>query len=249
MAYYDRLGSGYNRTRIPDARIARRILSALGDAATVINVGAGTGAYEPTDRPVLAVEPSAAMRAARPPWATSAVAGVAEDLPVADKSFDAALAVLTMQHWRDVPLGLAELRRVARRRVVLFTWDPGFPDALWLTVDYLPAIRDLDRACFPALVSIAAVLGELQVSAVPIPHDCTDGFLGSRWRRPEDYLDPVVRAGMSGFSRVPGALVDEALARLRADLDSGAWEARFGNLRSLPEIDLGYRLVVAELTL
>jgi SAM-dependent methyltransferase len=196
---------------------------------------------------VLAVEPSAAMRAARPPEAGPAVAGVAEDLPVADKSFDAALAVLTMQHWRDVPSGLAELRRVARRRVVLFTWDPGFPDALWLTVHYLPAIRDLDRVCFPSLASIAAGLGELQVSAIPIPHDCTDGFLGSRWRRPEDYLDPVVRAGMSGFSRVPSAVVEEAIARLRADLDSGVWEARFGHLRSLAEIDLGYRLVVAEL--
>jgi SAM-dependent methyltransferase len=247
VTHYDELGSDYNRTRGPDPRIAQLIREALGDAGSVIDVGAGTGAYEPTDRPVLAVEPSAAMRAARPPGAAPAIDGCAESLPVSDKSFDAALAVLTMQHWRNVRSGLAELRRVARRRVVLFTWDPEFTDALWFTVHYLPAIRDRDRACFPTLSAITGVLGELQVTPVPIPHDCTDGFLGSRWRRPNDYLDPVVRAGMSGFSRAPRQQVDEALGRLRADLRSGAWERRFGSLRSLEEMDLGYRLVVAEL--
>jgi len=246
VTYYDDTGHAYNRTRVPDERIARLIDDALGDAASVVNVGAGTGAYEPAGRQVLAVEPSAAMRAARPPGAAPVIDACAEALPLADKSFDAALAVLTVQHWRDVRAGLAELRRVARRRIVILTWDPEFPDALWFTAHYLPAIRVHDRVCFPRLADIAAVLGRLDVTAVPIPHDCTDGFLGSHWRRPHGYLDPAVRAGMSGFSRLAEGEADAALARLEADLRSGEWERRFGHLRSLEQMDLGYRLLVAE---
>jgi SAM-dependent methyltransferase len=242
---YERVGGLYDRTRRPDARIAARILAALGDARTVVNVGAGTGAYEPSDRIVVAVEPSAAMIAARPAAAAAVVQAPAETLPFADGRFDAALGILTMQHWRDVPAGLAELRRVARRRVVLLTWDPEFDDALWLTRRYFPRIRAWDRDRFPTLSAVAAGLGELDVIPVPIPHDCSDGFLGCFWRRPEAYLEAEVRFGMSGFHALDEVTTEAGLARLRADLASGEWERLYGQLRELPEMDLGYRLLLA----
>ncbi len=242
---YDKLGHAYRRTRVPDPRIARRIDAALGDVVSIVNVGAGTGAYEPAGREVVAVEPSAAMIAARPPEAAPAVEACAESLPFSDRSFDAAMAVLTMHHWSDVTAGLSEMRRVTRRRVVLLTWDPEFSDALWLTVHYLPRIRERDRMAFPSLAQLAGALGEIEVTAVPIPHDCTDGFLGAWWRRPEAYLDPQVRAGISGFARMRPAETAGAMDRLRRDLESGAWDQRFGHLSAVEELDLGYRLVVA----
>src|SRR5664280_445838 len=155
---YDVIGADYGRTRRPDLRIARQIRAALGDARTVVNVGAGTGAYEPHDLEVTAVEPEAAMIAARPPAAAPCVLAAAESLPFAGASFDAGMAVLTVHHWTDVVAGLRELRRVVRRRVVLLTWDPEFDDALWLTTDYLPAIRGRDRAIFPRLPQVVAGL-------------------------------------------------------------------------------------------
>jgi SAM-dependent methyltransferase len=245
--HYDRLGGDYNRTRGPDPRIARLIEAALGDATSVVNVGAGTGAYESSGRGVVGVEPSAAMIGARPATAAPAVQATAECLPFPDGSFDAGMALLSMHHWHDVSAGLAEMRRVARRQVVLLTWDPGFADALWLTVHYLPRIRERDMVAFPSLELLGAVLGELRVTAVPIPHDCSDGFLGAWWRRPQAYLDPRVRAGISGFARVDLHETDAAMERLRRDLETGEWDLRFGHLRQLEEIDLGYRLVVAEL--
>ena len=245
---YDNLGEGYRRTRVPDPRIARLIEDVLGDAVSVVNVGAGTGAYEPSAREVTAVEPSATMIAARPAAAAAAVQASAESLPFADDSFDAALGVLTMHHWSDVPAGLAEMRRVARRRLVLLTWDPDFDDALWLTLCYVPRIRERDRVAFPSLELLGAALGEIRVSPVPVPHDCSDGFLGAWWRRPEAYLDPVVRAGISGFARIDPDETAEAMESLRRDLETGEWDRRFGYLRELDEIDLGYRLVVAEPT-
>lgn len=245
MTDYERVGGHYDRTRHPDPRVAARINAALGDARTVVNVGAGTGAYEPDDCSVIAVEPSAAMIAARPAGAAPVVQASAESLPFADCEFDAALGILTMQHWRDVPAGLAELRRVSRRRVVLLTWDPGLDDALWLTQRYFPRIREWDRGRFPTLGSVAAGLGDLKVDPVPIPHDCRDGFLGCFWRRPEAYLEANVRFGMSGFRSLDEAATEAGLERLRADLANGEWERRFGHLRDLEEMDLGYRLLVA----
>ena len=211
----------------------------------MVNVGAGTGAYEPEDRPVVAVEPSAAMIAARPSGAAPVVQASAESLPFAAAEFDAGLGILTMQHWQDVPKGLAELRRVARRRIVLLTWDPEFDDALWLTQRYFPQIRAWDRRRFPALAAVAAVLGDLEVVPVPIPHDCSDGFLGCFWRHPEAYLDAEVRFGMSGFHALDEATTEAGVERLRADLVGGEWERRFGHLRGRRELDLGYRLLVA----
>ncbi len=222
MTDYERVGGLYDCRRRPDPRIAARIHAALGDARTVVNVGAGTGAYEPDDRIVVAVEPSAAMIVARAAAAPPVVQASAEALPFAGGEFDAALGILTMQHWRDVPAGLAELRRVARRRVVLLTWDPGFDDALWLTRRYFPRIREWDRERFPTLATVAEVLGRLEAD-----------------------LDAEVRFGMSGFHALDEAGTEAGLARLRGDSASGEWERRFGQLRELEEMDLGYRLLVA----
>jgi SAM-dependent methyltransferase len=246
---YEGVGSDYGRTRRSDPRIAQRIRAGLGDAGSVVNVGAGLGAYEPDDIEVTAVEPAAAMVAARPATAAPCVCAAAESLPFADASFDAAMAVLTMQHWADLAAGLAELRRVARRRVVVFTWLPEIDDDLWLTRDYLPAIRERDRLIFPTVEAILAGLGPCSaiVEPVPVPHDCHDGFLGAFWRRPEAYLDPVVQAGISSFVELDDALLHAGLERLAADLASGAWRRRYAHLLQLDQMDLAYRLVTAHL--
>lgn len=243
-ALYDTIGGGYAAYRRPDARLAARIDAALGSARTVVNVGAGAGSYEPAGRAVLAVEPSAVMVAQRRPGSAPAVRGVAEALPLRTASVHAALAVLTIHHWPSWRRGLAEMRRVARERVVLFTWDPA-SDGFWLVRDYFPEIMPLDRATFPTLEDIADALGPVRVSAVPVPADCTDGFLGAYWRRPEAYLDAGARGAISAFARMPE--VEPRLARLARDVRDGAWAERNRGLIALDELDVGYRLVVAEL--
>ena len=217
------------------------IEDALGDARTVLNVGAGTGSYEPADREVTALEPSAEMIRQRPEGAAPAVQGSAEALPFADASFDAAMAVLTVHHWTDRARGLAEMRRVARDRVAILTFDPSCR-AAWL-LDYFPEFAAADGAVMPPMDAFADALGPVEVRSVAVPHDCTDGFLHAFWRRPHAYLDPDVRAGMSSFH----ALGDAApgLARLKADLEDGTWEARHGHLLDREALDVGYRLVVA----
>jgi SAM-dependent methyltransferase len=242
MTLYDAIGATYSSHRRADPRIAAALLAALGDAATVVNVGAGTGSYEPVDRRVVAVEPSAVLLAQRVPGAAPAVRARAEELPFADGTFDAALAVLTVHHWGDPTAGLRECARVARRRVVILTWDPA-ATGFWLVEEYFPELLAHDRRVFPALGELARVLGDLDVSVVPIPGDCVDGFLGAFWRRPEAYLDPTVRAGMSSFGRV--ADVQRGIERLTTDLASGAWAARHEPLRARATLDLGYRLVVS----
>jgi len=229
--------------RREDSRIAARIRAALGDARTLLNVGAGAGAYEPADLDVTAVEPSQVMRAQRPPGAAPAIDASAEALPFPDGSFDAAMAVLSDHHWSDHPRGLAELRRVARRRL-LFTWDPRTALDSWLVRDYLPGFVSLSPPGY-ALERTLERLGGGRIEIVPIPHDCVDGFFHAYWRRPEAYLDPEVRAGISVFARLTPDEVKEGLARLRADLDSGDWQRRNAALLGLDELDLGYRLVVA----
>ena len=244
---YDAIGQGYVVTRRPDPRIARAIRDALGDVRAVVNVGAGAGSYEPADVSVIAVEPSLEMIRQRRRGAAPVVQAVTERLPFAAGAFDAALAVLTVHHWKDRAAGLAELDRVARRRVVILTWDPAFGRGFWLTDEYLPAIVDLDIPRFPAMEEIARSLGWMRALPLPVPHDCEDGFLGAFWRRPHAYLDPGVRRAMSGFAQLPPAALEAGLARLAADLASGRWDARFGHLRGQDSIDLGYRLIVAEL--
>lgn len=238
---YDRIGINYSDLRRPDRRIAARIARALGPAGSVLNVGAGAGSYEPVGRPVVAVEPSAEMIRQRPAAAAPVVQARAEQLPFADDSFDAAMAVLTVHHWTDKEKGLREMRRVARGPLVLLTYDPAFR-GFWLA-DYLPELVALDEAQMPRLADYERWLGPVAISPVPIPHDCTDGFLSAYWRRPAAYLDPRVRAAMSSFWALGD--VSAQLARLRADLDSGAWAARYGALLDREECDCGYRLVVA----
>lgn len=242
MAKYDELGTTYRKTRVPDPRIQGLVDRALGDAVTVVNVGAGTGAYEPADRAVTAVEPSAVMIAQRAPDAAPCVQASAEALPFPDGSFDAAMAILTVHHWSDLERGVAELRRVAGR-IVILTWDAGFGDEFWLTRDYLQASIALDTARFPAIEELAALLApDAIVEPVPVPHDCSDGFCAAFWRRPEAYLDPDVRAGISNLRLLEGRLGD-GLARLRDDLRSGAWRAQHADLLDKDALDLGYRIV------
>ena len=238
---YDTIGTGYASTRRPDPHIAARIHAALGDARRVVNVGAGAGSYEPTDRLVVAVEPSPVMLAQRPPGAAPAVRAVAEALPFADATFDAAMALLTMHHWTDQPGGIAELRRVATR-TVMFTFDTDVVP--WIVADYLPEILGQDKFKFPPITEVAAWL-DADIHVVPVPHDCTDGFTAAYWARPEAYLDPVARNGTSAMRTLHPALVDAGIERLRADLASGAWDEKWGHLRALPELDLGYRLLAS----
>ena len=239
---YDAIGQGYHAYRRPDPRLAAAITQALGDADTVVNVGAGAGSYEPADRRVVAVEPSAAMIAQRRPGSAPAVQASATHLPLRDAAFAAALAVLTVHHWPDRPRGLAELARVARDRVVLLTWDPATP-GFWLVDEYFPEVWAIDRPIFPTLADLEHVLGPLDIRPLPVPHDCTDGFLGAYWRRPEAYLDSGVRGAMSTFHKIRD--VEPGVARLGRDLASDTWLRRHADLLEQTELDLGYRLVIS----
>lgn len=242
-ALYDTIGLDYANLRRPDPRIAAQIAAALGEARSVLNVGAGAGSYEPADRDVTALEPSAEMIAQRPPGAAPAVQGSAESLPFADRSFDAVMAVLTIHHWSDKAQGLAELRRVARDRVVVLTYDPDFRGQ-WQT-HYWPGLIGFDQGVMPPLDFFAAHLGPVAIAPVMVPHDCTDGFLYAYWRRPQAYLDPQIRKGSSGFWLIDGA--EDGARRLEADLASGAWTERNATLLGADSADMGYRLVVADL--
>lgn len=244
---YDQIGDGYALTRRADPRIERQIRDALGDARSILNVGAGTGAYEPADRTVLAIEPSAMMRAQRPRGAAPCVDATAESLPLTDRSVDAAMALMSLHHWQDWRAGIGELRRVARKRVVIFTYDPAFAERWWLARDYLTELVLLDVKRFPTIEEQSAAAGERTVvESVPIPLDCRDGFLGAYWRRPHAYLDPDVRAGISTF-QLPGAeRLLGGLDRLADDLESGRWQQRNSDILEHPELDLGYRLLVSQ---
>ncbi|MFE6748609.1 class I SAM-dependent methyltransferase [Kitasatospora purpeofusca] len=242
-ATYDRIGVGYRQVRVPDPRLAALVRQALGGARTVVNVGAGAGSYEPDDAEVTAVDPSRVMLDQHP-GAVKVLAG-AEHLPFPDGAFDAAMAVMTVHHWPDLHRGLAELRRVARRQVV-FTWDPAHRPELWLLTDYLPEIRELENARFTALEEVAETLGAHTVLPFAVPHDFTDGFQVAHWRRPEMFLDPVVRRASSTFAQLSPAVVEPAMARLRADLASGAWHRRHADLLEQDSMDYGYRLLVAD---
>ncbi len=237
---YDTIGRSYVATRGEEPRIAAAIWAALGDARTVLNVGAGAGTYEPRDREVTAVEPSGVMRAQRPLDAAPCIDARAEALPFGDGAFDASMAVLSDHHWSDRAAGLRELRRVARRAVV-FQWDPAYREAFWL-LEYLPSFAAGLEGTFDG---VRAAVGATREIGVPIPHDCRDGFLMAYWRRPEAYLDPTVRANVSVFALLPRAEVDAMVAALRADLASGAWAERHADLLNREELDLGYRLLVA----
>ena len=242
---FDAIGRGYRDYRRPDPRLAEAIARALNRSESVVNVGAGTGSYEPSDRRVVAVEPAATMIRQRPADSAPVVQASANDLPFRDESFAAALAVLTVHHWPDRPRGLGELARVARRRVVVVTWDPS-SSGFWLVNEYFPDLIDIDRHIFPAMEDFRRVLGAVEILVLPIPHDCRDGFLGAYWRRPHAYLDAAVRGAISTFAKLRDVGRDvDGLERLRRDLADGTWERRHAALRSRSEIDLGYRIVIA----
>ncbi|MBC7791417.1 MAG: class I SAM-dependent methyltransferase [Anaerolineae bacterium] len=240
---YDRIGQSYSAHRQEDPRLALAVRTALGPARSVVNVGAGAGSYEPKDLAVVAVEPSSTMIAQRGVRAAPVVQAKAEALPFGDQAFDAAMAILTVHHWRDRRQGLAECARVAKL-VVCLTWDPEC-DGFWLTQEYFPEILAMDRCTFPALSELREELGVLNMQRFPIPADCTDGFLGAYWRRPHEYLEASVRANISSLAAVDTG--DVRLARLRADLESGRWQRRYGHLLDLPSLDIGYCLVTAAL--
>ncbi len=242
---YDTIGTTYSVTRRTEPRIAARVWAALGDARTVLNVGAGTGSYEPPGRDVTAVEPSVLMRSKRPASAAPSVAAVAESLPFEDQSFDAAMALSTVHHWQDPIAGLREMRRVARR-VVVFTFDgsdTGWRRRFWLTRDYLPEVADL-LVGRPSLTEQAHAIGA-RTESVLIPWDCADGFFEAYWRRPEAYLDDHVRRGVSVWAKVGPDAEQRAVRTLRDDLASGRWAEDNRDLVDLEAAELGLRLLIA----
>jgi SAM-dependent methyltransferase len=241
---YDTNGDGYAGHRRPDPRIATMISEALGDARTVLNVGAGAGSYEPADRYVVAVEPSAAMRAQRPAGSVPAIDATAERLPFDDDAFDAVMATVTVHQWSDSARGLAELRRVARGPVVILTFDGDALDLLWLA-EYAPELVTAERRRYPAIATIAEAIGRrTEVLEVPIPIDCVDGFTEAYYARPERFLDPAVRAAQSAWGFVDQTATERAVETLRADLASGVWDSRYGHLRAQPQFVGSLRLLV-----
>ena len=242
---YDRHGVGYARQRRADPRFAERIAAALGDARTVLNVGAGAGSYEPRDRWVLAVEPSATMRAQRPADAAPCLAGAAESLPLDDDSVDAAMACVTIHHWADRAAGLAELRRVARGPVVIFTFE--LADLIAWQRDYFADAVALEQPRFGTVEEVAAELGgKVRIERMPTPADCTDGFFEAFWNRPEPLLDPTVRASQSIWELLEPGVEEQIFERLAADLASGKWDADHGALREMPSYEGSLRLVISE---
>jgi SAM-dependent methyltransferase len=247
IARYDQIGGGYSLTRREDPRISLAIGSALGDARSVVNVGAGTGSYEPEDRYVIAVEPSDVMAAQRPPTIPPALRASAADLPLRDNSADAVMAVLTIHHWDDeLERGIQEMRRVARDTVVILTYDPLVSGEMWLMADYLPEVAELDRRIFPPPRLLVRWLGgRTRIEVVPIRRDTPDWMLGSFWAHPERVLDERARNATSGFARMDASVVQRVVRDVRRDLESGLWDERYGHLRKLDAFDAGLRLIVS----
>ena len=243
---YDAIGKGYARFRRPDHRLSRQISSALGDARSVVNLGAGAGSYEPHDREVIAVEPSAVMISQRPPGSAPVIQACAEAVPLENDAVDAALAVFTIHHWRDLQAGLREMLRVARKRILIVTMDVDVFAEHWLVRDYLPEVLQGHAATFPRISSLLESLSSASSVPMPVPGDCTDGFFAAYWSRPEAYLDPAIRHASSPWHQLPSDVVARALISLEQDLASGKWDRRYGHLRVRDSLDVGLRLVCAE---
>jgi SAM-dependent methyltransferase len=242
---YDTIGHGYRPVRQPDPRIAARIEAALGDSQTVVNVGAGSGSYEPHDRWVIAVEPSTVMIAQRPACAAPVIQSAAEQMPLADHCVDAALAVLTVHHWHDLEAGVEQMVRVASKRIVIVTMDVPTFAQLWILDDYLPQLLGQHADRFPTIERLCGLLPNATSEPLPVPSDCSDRFLAALWARPHELLDPAIRAATSPWHDLPADTVELALARLRRDLEDGSWERRHGDLLRQSELDVGLRLVTS----
>ena len=245
MPVYDTIGQTYAKHRRSDPRIAAQIDAALGTARRVLNVGGGAGSYEVGDRTYIGLDPSWVMLSQREGRDTPVVAGVAQQLPFRDDSFDAAMAILTVHHWPDAAAGLAEVRRVTRDQIVVLTWDSDRLADFWLVTEYLPEAADFDRTLVGE-AEIASLLSPCTTEVVPVPADCIDGFFAAYWGRPEAYLDSSVRGAISGLALLDQTFVERAIGALRADLASGAWHRRHGELLQRDERDYGYRLVIAD---
>jgi SAM-dependent methyltransferase len=245
LSSYERLGVGYSSVRRPDRRIGAQIRAALGPEGPVVNLGAGAGSCEPADLALVAVDPAVTMLEQRPPEAAPAVRGFAEELPFPSGSFAAGMAILTVHHWRDPAMGLAELRRVVRGPVAVMSWDAEVFNKFWMVSEYVPATRTLDRDV-PSPTAIADRLGGGTVEIVAVPADCSDGFYAAWWRRPEAYLDASVRAAISGLARLDPELVEPGVRCLADDIASGTWAHRHADLLRLDTYDAGYRLVVSQ---
>jgi SAM-dependent methyltransferase len=247
MTRYDTIGHGYSQTRREDPRFRALVHAALGNARTVVNVGAGTGAYKPSDRHVIAIEPSDVMAAQRSRDLAPAIRASAGRIPLRDRSVDAAMAILSVHHWdEECEQGVRELRRVARDAVVILTYDATVSGAMWLMTDYLPEVAAMDLKIFPPPEKLTEWLGgNVRIDAVPIPRDTSDWMLGSFWAHPERVLDANARAATSGFARMPTNVIDRVVAEVSRDLASGRWDERNGHLRKLDALDVGLRLVVA----
>lgn len=243
-ANYGAIGTNYTSYRQPEPRIASLIVKALGDAKKVLNVGAGAGSYEPVDRAVTAVEPSASMRAQRPAHLSRAIDAMAGALPFEDKSFDAAMATFTVHQWPDLGQGLSEMRRVTRGPVIILSCDPTELNRFWLD-DYAPEVIAVEASRYPRIEVIAQILGgEAEVLSVPIPLDCSDGFGEAYYGRPERLLDPGARLANSAWSFVDASVGERFVAGLGRDLDSGKWDSKYGHLRTQPQFDGSLRLVI-----
>jgi SAM-dependent methyltransferase len=246
QADYDVIGRGYNQIRRPDPRIAARIDQALAGARSVVNIGAGAGSYEPRDREVTAVEPSALMIAQRPQGAAPVTQARAESLPFANDSFDAAMAILTVHHWADVGAGLSEMCRIARSRVVILTLDAAVTLRTWIVRDYFPEAGEIDLRELPTIQSLTKRLPGARVEVLAAPRKCRDGFTIALWDRPELLLDPDIRRCSSVWHHMSAKATESGLQRLRADLKSGRWDEKYGYLRNERELDIGLRLVMAD---
>jgi len=244
-ANYGAIGAGYSKYRQPEPRIAAFINGALDDAKKVLNVGAGAGSYEPLDREVTAVEPSASMRAQRPPHLSAAVDGVAERLPFPDNHFDAAMATFTVHQWADVQAGLHEMRRVTRGPVLILTCDPDEVEHFWLN-SYAPQVLATEARRYPSLGRITAALGDpTDILQVSIPLECKDGFNEAYYGRPERLLEDQARLACSAWNFVDRSVSDQYVQHLRRDLDTGVWDSRHGHLRTQPEFHGSLRLIVS----
>lgn len=244
-ARYDEIGKGYSKTRREDPELRARIHAALGAARTVVNVGAGAGSYEPTDRHVIAIEPSDVMAEQRPKHLAPALRGTAGSLPLRDASVDASMAILSVHHWdREQRAGIRELRRVSRGPVVIVTYDARVSNEMWLVKDYFPELAELDQRIFPVPEEIVELLGGGVVTTVPISRDTPDWQFGAFWAHPERVFDEQARNATSGFARAAPIVVDRVVDEVRHDLESGKWDERHGALRALTEYDGGLRLVV-----